>query len=231
MTRIDDIKTAIISIIAQQNLVPVTTLSGPVAPGAAALPVPLPTPSTAGFIAASLVRTLDGVTDGPFVLSGTATGSLTIDPVASNPVTANHAAGATVIGNVTTGLPVEVTDMIAGSGWPVWSVTVLDDALGAGPMRAYTPQYLINIGHFLPINRGATSQLQVQLWTEQQEQRAEHDTSALIDAIRSSDERLTLGGSVTLVTQFARSFRGEVASYRIPVWESWVQLKAQGDPT
>lgn len=226
MTRIDTIKTAITSLIAANSLVPTTTLSSAISAGAAALPVS----SESGFVPGSLVRILDGVSDGPFLLDSVASGSLHLDAVASNPLRAAHAAGAQVIGNVTTGLPVEVIDMVSGSGWPVWSVNILDDTLGAGPFRNYTPQYLINIGHFLPINRGANSSLHVQLWTEQQEQRAEHDTAALIDAIKASDQDLTLGGAVTLVTQFSRSFRGEVASYRIPVWESWIQLKAQGDP-
>lgn len=227
MTRIDDIKAGLIGLIAANGLVPSTTLSGTVASGASVLPVA----SAAGFIPASLVRLLDGVNDGPFTLSGTASGQLQLDLVAGHPVSHAHAAGTQVIGNVTTGLPVGVIDMVSGSGWPVWSVDILDDMLATGPLRQYTPQYIINVGHLLPINRGANSTLAVQSWTEQQETRAEHDTSVLIDAIRATDVSLTLGGSVSLVTQFARSFRGEVSSYEVPVWESWVQLKATGNPT
>lgn len=221
---VDDIKTAIINMLVVLDLLPVTSLSAAANIGDTSLSVA----SSTGFVPDGVARFLDGSTEPAFVVETPGTGMLQIDTTQSQAIQTAHSAGAQIVTNLTTGFPANADAMVSGSGHPVWSVLVLDDDRPeAAAFNEFQPKYRISIGQLLPIAR-RDSTMHPQLWTEQQTARGERDTRTIMQWIEDDNINASLNGTVVRVRRMKRSFRGNVQDYGVKVWETWLDLYADG---
>jgi hypothetical protein len=233
------LRDAIATIIVNLGLVPTTTVSVASNVGDSTLQVA----NASNFVTGGIASFWDGTTEFPCVIATTNTTStpqtvtLSFQGRSVSGLQSSHAPGAVLATNILTTRPNRqeqgVVQTMLANGYPVLRVFVWASSLRWEGASTTMPRMAADLIYQLPLDQVAAPQgwLQSDLWTLQQDNRAEADMASLINNLRQNSRVIVNGTSNALaIDQWNHVAAENHVDAQFPLYEMYGQLILRGVP-